>query len=89
MNKHNHLPATFASLARAFIALIVVALGITGVAALISDAELSLDFVFGNQTWVVWLATSVLLLAVFAGVITQLVKPALRYNKGRFSYHHC
>ena len=89
MNTHSHFSAAFASLVRALAALIIVAFGITGIAAIISDTELSLDFVFGNQTWIVWLATSILLLAVFAGVVSQLIKPALRYNKGRFNYRHC
>lgn len=89
MKTHKTLFATLSSLARAAIALLVIALGITGIAALISDTELSLDFVFGSQTWLVWLGTSVLLLAVFAALVTQMIKPAFRYRRDRFGYRHC
>lgn len=89
MNTRNLASSTVASFARAVFALTVIALGITGIAALLGDNPLSLEFVFGKQLWVVWVATSALLLTVFACVVFQLNKSVLVERKDRFCYRHC
>lgn len=90
MNTSKTFKASFRSFARSLIALTIVLLGITGIAAIVSDSELSLDYVFGHHTWLVWLGTTLFLLALLTAVVARLAKPIIGQDKSnRFRYSHC
>lgn len=63
------------SLFQTLIALLTIALGATGIAALVSDTDLALSFVFGSHLWLVWLSTGILLLAIFGGLCARMYAP--------------